>query len=247
MPYNILPNIILIAAILAIFIIIVRRLPEVLETEAEDQAAVEQLSEKGIPVTPYSKIKSTTLYLVSRLWHFALEAKDMKPSAEVGYRLRKMIKKNRQQRTEGPAPARTASEVMRDEKFYLRLIKDYPKDLTHYNSLGQFYIDNKNYVDAQNVYEYLVNHEPTNANYYAKLGFCKLQLRQFGDAIIYYDKSVALDQTHPNRFYNLSLALKSFGKNKKALQALRRAIELEPENEKYKLSLEELDKKMKAV
>jgi tetratricopeptide (TPR) repeat protein len=216
-----------------------------METDpVEEGGAADHLLEKGIPVTPYSRAKAKVMYSVSRLWRFALEAKDIMPSAEVGYRLRKMVKKNRQKPDGTPLSTRTASEVMRDEKFYLRLIKDYPKELSNYNSLGQFYIDNKNFVDAQNVYEYLVNHEPANANYYAKLGFCKLQLRQFGDAIIYYEKSVALDETHPNRFYNLSLALKSFNKNKKAMQVLKRAIELEPENEKYKLSLDELQKKI---
>lgn len=246
LPYHVLPNITLICAILGIIILIVRRLPEVVEQQQEAMDSRSDLAEKGIPLSSASKFWGRARYTFSRFWRFALEAKGVMPSAEVGYRIRKMLKKSRIRPSGASADgaSRTPSEVVRDEKFYLRLIKDYPKDLSHYASLGQHYIDNKNFIDAQNVYEYLVNHEPTNANFYAKLAFCKLQLRQFGDAIIYYEKSVGLDATHPNRFYNLSLALKSFNKTKKAMQALGRAIELEPENEKYKLALEELDKKL---
>lgn len=222
--------------------IIIRRIPEVVQSKGRTDQAHDEVIE---PVSALSKISAKLKFWFGRVWQFILEAKGLKPSGEVGYRIRKILKPSRVKVKSrfGDSIVRSAFDMRRDEAFYLRMIKEFPKDLSHYAALGQFYLDNKNYTDAQNVYEYLVHHEPANGNHYAKLAFCKLQLRLFGDAVIYYEKSTALDATHPNRFYNLSLAYKALGKKRKTREMLVKALELEPDSEKYKKSLDDFDHK----
>lgn len=246
MSYHLLPNLIFILAVLGILVIVVRRLPEIASAKDKPQGQGQELIK---PASLGAKIVARIRFWLSRTWQFVLEAKGLKPTGEVGYRIRKILKPTRVKVNARSADSvvRSAFEIKRDESFYLRLIKEFPKDLAHYNSLGQFYLDNKNYTDAQNVYEYLVHHDPSKSNYYAKLAFCKLQLRLYGDAIGYYEKSLALDASHPNRFYNLSLAYKSLGKKRKCREMLLRALELEPNSEKYQKSLEDLEQKQDVI
>ena len=250
MSYHLLPNLILILAVFGILVIIVRRLPEVMQGKGKSDGPHEELQEMGLPASRSSRIIAKLKFWFARVWQFILEAKGLRPTGEVGYRIRKILKPSRGIKftpRNVDSGMRSAFDMRRDEAFYLRLIKEYPKDLVNYSALGQFYLDNKNYTDAQNVYEYLVHHDPSNGNYYAKLAFCKLQLRLFGDAIIYYEKSITLDATHPNRFYNLSLAYKALGKKRKSRENLMKALQLEPESEKYKKSLEDMDQKSDTI
>jgi tetratricopeptide (TPR) repeat protein len=89
-------------------------------------------------------------------------------------------------------------------------------------------------MDAQNVYDYLVKHDPSHSGYQAKLAYCKLNLKSYEDAVAWYEKSLALDPGHPNRYYNLALAYRIMGKRQAAARAIRRALELEPQNQKYR-------------
>ncbi len=231
-----LPNIIFIFSILGIVLIVLRHLPEAsakrqAETERGAQPAY-NLMQKGLPIQAISTIKVGLTYITKKVWHFILEAKDLRPQAATGYRIKKLFA-GRMPHFKHPEPKPLVFHDVKNEQYYLDIIKLQPKNFGNYDALGRFYLEQSNFTDAKDVYLYLTNHEPTHPDYQAKLAQCLFLTREFGKAVEHYQKSLALDSTHPNRYYNLGLALKEAGDKAQAKLAFSRALELEPANVKY--------------
>lgn len=250
MSYNIIPNIIFIVAVMGVILIILKHLPEAAtlpDNTASTTMPEHRLQNKGLPVEFASKIKASLVFWGKRLWHFVLEAKGIKHQAQVGYRIKKMFNKKKvvdAKNTENVfAPLNNAQpvqqHVVKDEKYFLDAIQQDPKNLDNYAGLAKIYLDNKNYKEAKDIYEYLVKHDSGNANFYAKLGYVSYLTEDFNSSVSSYQFSLALDSSHPSRYYNLGLALRALNKNAEAKQAFQKALTLEPNNVKYKEVLEE--------
>jgi tetratricopeptide (TPR) repeat protein len=211
-----------------------RRLPEASHLEQKESTQVEPehiLAAKGLPVRAALKSKAAASVILRRLWNFMLEAKGLRQTPKVNYRINKLWRKQA-----GPGetkPAVGAGELVRDEQFYLEQIKKFPKDLENYNRLGQYYMEGKDYEEARNVYDYLTKHAPGNSDYWARFGYSSLRLSEFDDAVEAYEKAVTLDSSHPNRYYNLALSQIALQQWSEAITALNKALELEPQNIKY--------------
>jgi tetratricopeptide (TPR) repeat protein len=250
MSYHVLPNIVLILAILGFIAMILRRLPEAVsarEHEQTHETAHEKLSKKGLPVLAVSKAKSIGRFWSQKIWHFVLEAKDLKPTAATGYKIRKMFSHHpeakqavglAQNEAQVVEPTRANEPERPSENEILESIKREPRNHKLYDDLGKLYLEEKKFSDAKDVYLYLVNHESGHSDHHAKLAFSCYQLREFGTAVEHYKKSIALDSTHPNRYYNLALCLSTSGRHEEAIQYFQKAVELEPQNQKYQMALE---------
>ncbi len=241
MSYQIIPNIIFILAIGGIILLILRRLPEAAESEGkplEKPLMEERLIKKGLPIVAISKITVYTKLVIRKVWQFILEAKDLKPAAATGYKIRKILGKTLTFAQRAKPPLFFDMADIQDEKFYLDQIKHEPKNLNHYNALGKFYIEQKKNADAKDIYLYLTNHDAGHSEYHAKLAFCLYQLKELQPAVESYRKSIALDSTHPNRYYNLGLCFSAQKNFLEAKLAFEKALEMEPANEKYKKALE---------
>jgi tetratricopeptide (TPR) repeat protein len=239
LSYYFLPNIILILAILGIVFIILRRLPEaaVLEDQSsKPPTAQEKLLTKGLPAITISKIKTFLKFWGKKIWNFALEAKDLKPSALAGYKIKKIFG-NRFAKPEAKTSAPASTQEVKDEQYLLNIIKRDPKNHANYDALAKFYLDRENLEDARDIYQYLTQHEAANPDYHAMLAYCYYRLRDFPKTAESYQKSLALDSSQPNRYYNLGLALEAQEKNQEAVEAINQAINLEPGNLKYHLGL----------
>ena len=243
MSYQIIPNIIFIFSVLGILLIILRHLPEaasVKEKESEHLKATQKLLEKGLPAQTISVVKVTFIASVKKIWNFLLEVKDLKPHAAAGYKIKKILGASLSLLQKQGQP--TTLREIKSEEYYLERIKQEPKQLAHYDALGRFYMDRENTSDAIDIYQYLVNHQPFNPDYQSRLAYCFYLTKNFTYAAEHYQKSLDIDSVHPNRYYNLGLSLQSAGKKSDAIKALKKALEMEPKNEKYLQTLEKLAK-----
>lgn len=251
MSYHILPNIVLILAILGLVAMILRRLPEAVsekEHESNLETVHDKLGKKGLPVLAFSKLKTVSRFWSQKVWHFVLEAKDLKPAATTGYKIRKMFAHQAKQnapagqdrtRTDSPATPASAEQPKKSrEDEILAAIKKEPRNHKNYDDLGKLYLEQKSFSDAKDIYLYLVNHESGHSEHHAKLAYSCYQLREYTSAIEHYKKAIALDSTHPNRYYNLALCLSVMGKHKEAVENFQKAATLEPQNQKYQMALE---------
>lgn len=246
MSYQIIPNIILIFSILGVLLIILRHLPEAIiseSEEAQEPTADKILLAKGLPAEALSKVKTNVKFWVKKIWIFILEAKDLKPHAAAGYRMKKIFNRSIPQ-FKKPTPAPITTHDVKDERYYLNMIKLQPKNLENFDALGKFYLDQESLQDARDIYQYLASHQPTSPDFHARLAYCFYQTKQFEKAAEHYQKSLGLDSTQPNRYYNLGLSLEASGKLPESLKSFEQAISLEPKNSKYFLSLSNAYAKM---
>jgi len=240
LSYQIFPNIIFILAVLGALLLIVRRLPEAAvsnEQTPPEEGAHQKLLAKGLPAQAFSKVATFFKLWTKKIWNFILEAKDLKPHAAAGYRMQKIFNGKLPGFKTSAAPHPITTHEVKSEQYYLDMIKLQPKNLSNYDLLGKFYLEQSDFSEAKDVYEYLTNHEPGNPEFQARLGFCMYQEKQFDKAAAAYGKSLALDSTQPNRYYNLGLSLESAGKPDEAIKNFETAISLEPSSVKYYISL----------
>jgi len=245
LSYQILPNVIFILSVLGILLIILRHLPEAAAADhssPKEPSAHFKLVAKGLPAEAFSKIGVILRFRVRKIWNFMLEAKDLKPYSNVGYKMKKIFGGRQPQEIKPVILAPVTTHEVRNENYYLEMIRIQPRKLSHYDALGKFYLEQENFNDSKDIYLYLANHEPANPDFQARLAYCYYQVKQFAKAADHYQKSIALDSTQPNRYYNLGLSLESAGKAAAAAAALNKALELEPENPKYKAAYEKVKK-----
>ena len=244
MSYQLIPNILLIGSILGILLIILRHLPEAATTESTQTDPLEQkMALKGLPWLDISKFRTYLKRLSQRVWHFLLEAKDLRPGAVVGYRVKKIFGRNAVSAAQ-PAPVQLAPVEARanepeevTEEFFLERIKAEPKNFQLYNELGKFYLDASQPADAKDIYQYLVRHNMTNAEYYARLAQAHYKLKEYQGAVENYTQSLTIDPAQPNRLYNKGVCQEALGQFAEAAGTFRLAIALEPRNIKFYLTL----------
>ncbi|HYV33525.1 MAG TPA: tetratricopeptide repeat protein, partial [Candidatus Limnocylindria bacterium] len=243
MAYQIIPNIIFIFSVLGILLIILKHLPEAAKTQDVQPGQQDpelRLIQKGLPAQAISRAKVVATETTQKVWNFILEAKDLKPQATTGYKIKKIFSAKMPVLSKPGTSAPHTLHEIKNEQYLLDSIKAQPKNLNNYDLLGKFYLEKENVTDAKDIFLYLVNHQPANPEFQARLGYCYYQTKNYVQAAEAYRKSLALDSTQPNRYYNLSLSLQALGKKTDATQALKKALELEPQNPKFLQALEKV-------
>jgi tetratricopeptide (TPR) repeat protein len=229
---------------------ILRRLPEAAELaklQPQETPVNEKLQHKGLPVQAISKLRPIMNLLSKKIWNFMLEAKDLKPAAIPGYKFKKIFGRRfmaqaKQQQATLAKPTTTAE--IKGEKYFLELIRREPKNLSNYDALGRHYLEAENFSDAKDIYTYLTNHEATNSDYQARLAISLYQVEQYEKAVEHFHKSLSLDSSQPNRYYNLGLSLEAAGRTEEAIKAFAQALALEPANAKFHINLSNAYKKI---
>lgn len=249
MSYQLIPNILLVGSLLGIVIMILRHLPEAAaQRDLPSDPLAQKLTLKGLPWLDIPKSKAYLKKQGQRLWHFLLEAKDLRPSAMVGYRVKKIFGRNAVSAGQTAAKVPLASPLPidkePDEEYYLAKIKADPKNLQLYNELGKFYLDGGMAADARDIFTYLVGHNMTNAEYYARLAQSHYKLKNYAEAVENYTRSLTIDPAQPNRLYNKGICQEALGSFKDATETFKTAISLEPRNIKFYVTLSQTFQKM---
>lgn len=223
-------------------LIILRHLPEAIATQTQaKQAGVEKnLEQKGLPAVAISRLRTALKLSSKKLWNFVLEAKDLKPAAIAGYKIKKIFNARAQNITYVPVTPVAAPPKQPTENDLLEAIKGDPHNLTLYQNLGKHYMDAENYADAKDVYGYLTKHAPADSDFHGKLAYCCYQLKDYTKAVEHYKISLTLDSSQPTRYYNLGLSQEAVGNTVQAIEAFRHAVLLEPQTIKTYISLSNL-------
>ena len=192
---------------------------------------------------PYFRSKISAM--INKLWHFILEAKDLKPattkSIQSQYEKVKNVFRIRIRESEhDPQWLPEAQELTikpsanpNPEDLYLEAIKKNPNDRSAYEALGRLYLQNKNFADAVQTYEYLIKLDPTRDVYYSNLGLSHYSLREFAKARDCYEKALGINNKIPTRWVNLGLCFEALEDYAKAVKALNTAVSLDKLNMHY--------------
>lgn len=96
----------------------------------------------------------------------------------------------------------------------------------------------KDYAQAVHAYEQLVANDPSNPQYYHRLGVIYLELERFHDAREVLRTALKFGDQVASRHANLAMAEYALGHRLTAVRYIKRAIALAPDVKKYQVLLE---------
>ena len=129
-----------------------------------------------------------------QLWHFILEAKDLKPATtktiytqvervKSAFRIRVRTSDAEPQWLPEAAELSVKQQPTHTpEELYLEAIKKNPTDRQAYEALGRLYLQNKEFADAAETFEYLTRLDPSKDTYFSNLGLSYYSLNEFQKA-----------------------------------------------------------------
>ncbi len=240
-----------------------RRLPEAVEeqeqlpiTEAEPKHELAPKQEFFENLGRASK--SFSMRIVRPIWHFMLEAKDLKEGRILASKVAEFVRPGRRVINIGAfSTLKKAERLVNEEKYaqaeviYYDVIKKHPQEYGAYEGLVKVFAKQKRHDEVIETLIYLLKHNPDNDRYLAQIGFALMSQKRWDDAIEAYEKSIEVNSLVPTRFMNLGLSYQAKGDWQKASQNFKRAVDLEPANMQYLMKLidayEELGLRTEAI
>lgn len=263
MVFNIIPFLLIIVSLIIIIFIIGKKIPElrILDVDTILEQKESNVKKKMLEVrwkrvigksratvtTVLRPILGNMLYFFRNLYHRVLElektySKEAQERKEHiltdSQRLEKYIESAREKQALG-----AFSEA---EEYYIKALEIDDKNLEAYQGLGSAYIENKDYLKAQETFNFIIkllsasgHDEDENirhilASSHATLGEISQNINDNAGALLGYKKAVTLEPSNP-KFLDLLLNFSIIIKDKKLAQrTLKQLKKSNPENNKIK-------------
>ncbi|MBI2356279.1 MAG: tetratricopeptide repeat protein [Candidatus Doudnabacteria bacterium] len=237
---SLLLSIVFAGSILSIIIILLSKLPAAFEAQSKVKVALNHGNF-------WTYLAGNLKILSGKIWHFILEAKDLKPPAKLRAPVEKVKKAFRiriRSHEDEPEWLPEATDSLRDgqtaETMYLEAIKKDPQNMEAYENLGRLYLQEKNYIEAAEIFEYLTRFDPGKDTYFSNLALSLYSLQQYPQAAAAYEKALSLNNKIPARWVNLGLSFMAQGEYGKAIKAITNALGLDKRNLNYMMLLADL-------
>lgn len=192
---------------------------------------------------PYFRQKLS--FSAGKIWHFILEAKDLTPAASKTLytqveKAKKVFRIRIRSSASEPQWLPEAAELsikanvnQNPEDQYLEAIKRNPNDKQAYEALGRLYLQNKNFTDAVEIYEYLTRLDAARDIYFSNLGISYYSVAEYQKAVTAYEKALNINNKIPTRWINLALCFEALEEYTKVVKAITQALSLDKRNTNY--------------
>ena len=97
-----------------------------------------------------------------------------------------------------------------------------------YFNLGNSYMDEKNYNQAEIYYNQAAICQPQNFKIYYQLGFLCMKKNELQKSCDFFYKSINYNKNYAPTYYNLGIALSNLDKKNETIDCLTKAIEIDP-------------------
>lgn len=188
--------------------------------------------------------------VANQVWHFILEAKDLRPKPLLSKQVERVknvfrVRIRRHETEPDWLPEATQLSVkpaqeQNAEAIYLEAIKKDPNDRSAYEGLAQLYLQEKNYLEAAEAFKFLTSLDPSFDVYFSNLGLCYYFLGDYRAAITAYEQSLNLNNKIVSRWINLALCFQALEEHPKAIKAVLTALEMDRNNISYLMLLADL-------
>ncbi len=242
----ILSWILLVVGLLGLFTVILAKLPGVLTRPTIGGRVRIVTAAEGL----WSYISRKIKYGLGKIWHFILEAKDLKPTPLINHQVQKVkqvfkvrIRSSKEEPLWMPEvtavidQAKAAPDEQTAEHLYLEAIKTDPNNKEAYEGLGRLYLQEKNYKEAAETFKFLTRLDPKRDTYWSNLGLSLYSIQEYRDAAKAYEKAVQMNGKIPARWVNLSLCYEAMHDLPRMIKALNQAVQLDRRNINYLLML----------
>ena len=241
------------AGILGVFL---RRVPEVVEEKGQMRiGTIEEVKELNKPTvwqSFFNSLQSFAQKIWKSIWHFALEAKDLKQGQILASKFSKMVMPNQKRVINMGVHATlkkadglfTLGRFDEAETEYIDILKKSPHEYAVYEGLVKVYLKQKKYDEIVEVLEYLIRHQPKNDGYLVQLGNVLMTVKRYKEAITLYERSIEINALVPSRFVNVALCYQALHDLAQARKNFQKALDLDPTNVQYLMMLVEISIKM---
>ena len=126
-----------------------------------------------------------------------------------------------------------AQKALRDnrygkaEKNLLTILRVDERNASAYNRLGIIYVKQQNYEDAIECFEIAQSLEPSASSLH-NVGLIYFETRDYEKAAIAFEQALEIDGDLPTRHIAYAKVQEKLGNDKKMVEALERAVELDP-------------------
>lgn len=126
----------------------------------------------------------------------------------------------------GAQEAIIEKKFLRAEKFLLTILRFDERNATAYNRLGIIYAGQKNFDEAIECFEIAQSLE-SSASSLHNVGLIYLEVKDYQKAALAFEQALELENNLPTRYIAYAKALENLGKEKAAIAALEKAVELD--------------------
>ena len=126
------------------------------------------------------------------------------------------------------------NKLLKAEKALLSILKIDEKNAAAYNRLGILYAKQKEFKDAIDCFEIACSIEPTASSLH-NLGLIFYETENYEKSITAFDEALKLDPDMAARHIAIAKALEKTGNEKRMVDELEKAVELEPTHEAFSL------------
>lgn len=229
-------EILILVALAVIIFIVIRRLPDAMPKPSRNKNAIKG---KGSPNKILENVKSFIGGLVGMIFEGiqSFRSKIRKP------------KQSSKKKIQTPEMA-SAQHLKKPEDRDFWVDEEGNKNGFKPDLIARTYFEEaeaafkiKDYRRAETLFIEAARENPRNVKVFNRLGVIYLEQKNFEDAIEAFSTAVKYDDKVCTRYYNLALAYIGQGSYKDAVKNLKEAIQLSPDNTKYKQVLEQIEKK----
>jgi tetratricopeptide (TPR) repeat protein len=238
----ILSWILLAIAVTGLAVVILAKLPAVLHRPTIGGRVRIVTAAEGL----WSYVVRKHKYFLGKIWHFILEAKDLKPTPLINHQVQKVkqvfkvrIRSSKEEPLWMPEvaglidQAKTARDGRTAEQLYLNAIKNDPNNQQAYEGLGRLYLQEKNFREAAETFKFLTRLDARRDTYWSNLGLSLYSVQQYQDAAQAYEKALQINNKIPARWVNLSLCYEQTHDLPRTIKALNQAVNLDRRNIHY--------------
>jgi tetratricopeptide (TPR) repeat protein len=118
-------------------------------------------------------------------------------------------------------------KYLRAEKALLTILRVDERSATAYNRLGILYAKQHSYNDAIECFEIAQSLEPSASSLH-NVGLIYYETKQYPKAALAFEQALEMEDTLAARHVAYAKVQEKLGNNKKTIEALERAVELEP-------------------
>lgn len=118
-------------------------------------------------------------------------------------------------------------KYLRAEKALLTILRVDERNASAYNRLGILYAKQQQYKEAIECFEIAQSLEPSASSLH-NVGLIYFETENFDKAALAFEQALAMDNEHAARHIAYAKVQEKLGHNKKMIEALEKAVELDP-------------------
>jgi tetratricopeptide (TPR) repeat protein len=118
-------------------------------------------------------------------------------------------------------------KYLRAEKALLTILRVDERNASAYNRLGILYAKQQQFKEAIECFEIAQSLEPSASSLH-NVGLIYFETQNYDKAALAFEQALAMDSDHPARHIAYAKVQEKIGNDKKMIEALERAVELDP-------------------